>query len=96
MFGLMFGGNDYTGIHIRGGSFNTIGGPASGQRNVFISARGVFVEFNAANNLITGNYFGTVDGNIASPSEWGIAFGSNANHNMVEKNLIVGHSAEGI
>ncbi len=96
VFGLMFLGNDYTGIHIRGGSFNTIGGLASGQRNVFISARGVYVEFNAANNLIAGNYFGTVDGNIASPSEWGIAFGSGANYNTVEKNLIVEHTAEGI
>jgi parallel beta-helix repeat protein len=96
VFGLMFSGNDQTGIHIRGGSFSSIGGPASGQRNVFISARGVFVEFNAANNLIYGNYFGTIDGNIASPSERGIAFGSNANYNTVERNLIVEHSAEGI
>jgi CSLREA domain-containing protein len=96
VFGLGFFGGDYTGVHIRGGSFNTIGGPASGQRNVFISARGVSVEFNAANNLIAGNYFGTIDGNNAIPSEWGIAFSSGAKYNTVEKNLIVEHSAEGI
>jgi parallel beta-helix repeat protein len=53
-------------------------------------------EKNAANNRIAGNYFGTVDGNISIPSEWGIAFSTGANYNTVEKNLIVRHSAAGI
>jgi parallel beta-helix repeat protein len=94
--GILFGGTDNNGIHIQGGNFNVIGGSGTHQRNVFHSGRGVWVEWTATNNVITSNYFGTIDGEYVVSSTEGIRLHAGATNTTIEHNLISGHTSYGI
>jgi parallel beta-helix repeat protein len=94
--GLLFGGTNNTGIEIDGGDSNTIGGTEAHQRNVFISGIGIVIEASAADNLVVGNYFGTIDGDNAVSSTEGIRLLSYATNNTIENNVIVGHTQYGV
>jgi parallel beta-helix repeat protein len=96
VMGIFFGGSDNTGVYIKGGSFNTIGGNGPGQRNVFTSGTGVEIEHNSSYNVITGNYFGTIDGEYSVSSRTGVSLLSGPTYNTIRDNLIVGHTYAGI
>ena len=53
-------GNMFSGVYIYQGTNNTIGGTASGARNVISGNRnGVYMDGGATGNLVQGNYIGT-------------------------------------
>lgn len=94
VYGIEFHGGNYVGIEITTGHLNTIGGTGTGQRNVFLGGTGVNLQGSGSGNHITGNYFGTRDGNTTIASSWGVSI--YASGNTIENNLIVGHSEAGI
>ncbi len=88
-------GTDATGVHAianavgmrMGGTGNTVGGTASGARNVISAAGLVAVQFDGAGvqgNVIQGNYIGTdITGTVAIPSRDGVAILNGATNNTV-------------
>ena len=98
ILGILFGGGNSTGIHIIGGSSNSIGGSGQAQRNVFLTSKyGVWLQSSGLNNSVIYNYFGTATGDsipgmIAGDS--GIYAWSE--QNTISNNLIVGYSFAGI
>lgn len=94
--GILFGGMDNTGVLIRGGERNIIGGDGTHYRNVFMSGIGVRIEGNS-NNVIRDNFFGTIDGSntVGGGSDTGIFIGSGS-QTTIEDNVIVGHIDRGI
>ena len=80
MRGIEFLSGSGVGVHIGGsGSFNTIGGTGTGQRNVFVAGTGVQIQSNGFGNIVAGNYFGTWDGENSFPSDIGIFMRSDGN-----------------
>ena len=95
VLGIEFYGSNSVGIYIRSDSGdNIIGGSGVGQRNVFTGGSGVKIQSSAFGSLITGNYFGTWDGENPISSEIGIEIHTSGNR--VEENLIGGHTNAGI
>jgi CSLREA domain-containing protein len=98
VMGLYFGGSSSTGVHVHGGSQNSIGGYNTGQRNVFLIGKyGVHVQ-GGTYNYVIGNFVGTIDGKTlpgGSVGEIGIYIQSN-DMNVVSTNLVVGQSTSGI
>ena len=96
--GIEFTGGPSVGIHIDGGSYNTIGGSGAGQRNVFTvdtpTGTGVWINGASVLNTITGNYFGTWDGTTAYANFRGVFVQSSGQ--TIENNLIVGATDAGI
>ena len=73
--GIEFSGGQSVGVHIDGGSYNTLGGSGAGQRNVFTvgtGGTGVWIDGGGFQNTITSNYFGTWDGTTAVSNFRGI------------------------
>jgi hypothetical protein len=93
-------GTTTTGVHITGGSLNTIGGTGSGQRNVFLTDRyGVWIESTGTYNDVISNYFGTKDGTTLPgwvQGERGIFVQGGSTISTISDNLIVGQSDAGI
>jgi len=93
--GIEFTGGSSVGVYIAGsGGSNTIGGTGTGQRNVFLGGTGVRIQSSGFGNTVVGNYFGTWDGEYTITSDTGIYVRSNGN--MIEHNLIGGHTNAGI
>jgi streptogramin lyase len=93
-------GNSANGILIESTtSNNTIGGSATGARNVISGnlGDGVQVGVNSAGNVISGNYIGT---NVAGTAPlgnagWGVSF-QNSSANTVSSNVISGNTLGGV
>ena len=70
-----------------GGTNNTVGGTATGARNVISAAGGVGVQFDGAgvqDNVIEGNYIGTdITGSVAIPNRDGVYIALGATNNTV-------------
>jgi CSLREA domain-containing protein len=93
--GIEFVSGSGVGVHVGGsGSFNTIGGAGTGQRNVFLAGTGVQIQSTGFGNTVAGNYLGTWDGESPVPSDIGIYVRSDGN--TIESNLIGGHTDAGI
>jgi len=95
--GIEFSGGQSVGVHIDGGSYNTIGGSGAGQRNVFTvgtGGTGVWIDGGGSQNTITSNYFGTWDGTTAISNFRGIFVQSGGD--TIANNLIVGATDSGI
>jgi parallel beta-helix repeat protein len=98
ILGILLAGGDSTGVHVIGGSSNTIGGYGEGQRNVFLTSRyGVWLQSAGTLNSVVNNYFGTATGESIPgmvAGESGIFAWSE--QNTISNNLIVGYSFAGI
>jgi len=94
--GILFGGTDNTGVRIRSGGSNTIGGEGTHQRNVFMSGIGVRIDGNS-HNVIIDNYFGTINGSsiVGGGSDTGV-FIWGGSYTTIKRNVIVGHTDRGI
>ncbi len=89
-----------------GGTGNTVGGTATGARNIISAAGQVAVQFDGAgvaDNLIAGNYIGTdITGTVAIPNRDGVELLSGATGNTVggtsagAGNLIAGNTEEAL
>lgn len=95
VYGIEFSGANSVGVYISGsGGNNVIGGPSTGMRNVFLSGTGVRINSSGTGNVVSGNYFGTWDGENAVASYRGVLVESDRND--VTYNLIMGHTSDGI
>jgi parallel beta-helix repeat protein len=98
ILGILFGGGNSIGVHVTGGSSNTIGGSGQGQRNVFLTSKyGVWLQSAGINNSVVYNYFGTATGESIP----GLVAGDSgiyawSEQNTISNNLIVGYSIAGI
>jgi photosystem II stability/assembly factor-like uncharacterized protein len=88
--GTIAKGNGGEGIWIWGGaSYNTIGGPTEGERNL-ISGNGAGVavwDTGTVSNTVAGNYIGTdASGTIAIPNGSGVSIRNGASYNLIGGN----------
>jgi hypothetical protein len=101
-------GNGWDGVYIYAGAQNnTVGGDASGERNI-ISGNNIFGIFisgsGTMNNIVSGNYIGTdVSGTVDRGNGWsGIYITGGAQNNTIggdtfeERNVISGNNADGV
>ncbi len=91
--GIEFSGSGSVGIDINGADAGTLGGTEPGQRNVFLGGTGIYIA-GGMNHQVTGNYFGTWDGQNPVLSVLGMDIRSD--NNVIEGNVFGGHSTAGI
>lgn len=98
IFGVLFsGGGTTVGVYSDSlASGNTIGGPAPGQRCVFVTeSYGVYLDYSTGTQVL-GSYFGTTDGEtLASVSGKDGVF-CRGNGNVIQNNLFGGYSQHAI
>lgn len=98
--------NATNGVQILGGSYNTIGGPASDSRNVISgnTTNGVVINGSggASNNLVERNHIGTnIAGTVAVANNIGVRIWNGATGNTIggtgnAGNVISGNATNGI
>jgi CSLREA domain-containing protein len=98
-------GNLFNGVFIYGGANgNTVGGIASGARNLISGNDGSGIVLRTSNNTVQGNYIGT---NAAGTGDlgnsfWGVEMGDGATNNLIggpsanARNVVSGNDGHGI
>jgi hypothetical protein len=97
--GIRFTGTGSIGIYVDMSKETVIGGIDPRQRNVFTlshGSTGVLVTGGSSKTDIRGNYFGTLNGNVAFYPSGRIGINLNWGDNLVRDNLIVGYTEAGI
>ncbi|MBC7187606.1 MAG: right-handed parallel beta-helix repeat-containing protein [Calditrichaeota bacterium] len=97
--GLRQGGYSTTGIDIRSGRGNIIGGLQGRDRNVIAGLiHGIAIVYGAAFNTICGNYIGVnaAGGDTLGNTGDGIFLSSSAHHNLIGPGNVIGGNTYGI
>jgi parallel beta-helix repeat protein len=99
-------GNGYSGVHILNARYNTVGGDATGERNVISGndRHGIYVRGSASSNTVAGNIIGGARDAAAAVANTqdGVRIEGSASYNTIggdttaEQNLILGNGEDGV